>query len=50
MALDLLDDVFCLYLALKTAQGILKGFAFLNSNFCHGKYTSKPAQLGLLPE
>src|SRR5215469_3999823 len=34
MALDLLDNVLCLDLALKPAQCILKGFAFLNSNLC----------------
>jgi hypothetical protein len=43
MTLNFLDDVFCLHLSLKTAQGILKGFAFLDSNLCQGEYTSKPA-------
>ncbi len=43
MALHFLDDVFSLHLALKTAQSILKGFAFLNSNFCQWGYTSEPA-------
>jgi hypothetical protein len=36
VALDLLDNVFGLNLALEPAQGILKGFAFLNSNLCQG--------------
>jgi len=44
MALDFLDDVFSLHLAFETAQGILKGFAFLNSNFCQRGYTSKQAK------
>jgi hypothetical protein len=35
MALNFLDDVFSLHLALEAAQGILKGFAFLNTNFGH---------------
>jgi len=37
VAFDLLDDVFGLHLALETAQSVLKGFAFLNSNFCQWK-------------
>jgi hypothetical protein len=36
VALNFLDNVFGLHLALETPQGILKGFAFLNSNLCHG--------------
>ena len=43
VALNFLDDVFGLNLALEAAQGILKGFAFLNSNFCQRGYTSKQA-------
>jgi hypothetical protein len=35
VALDLLDDVLRLHLALETAQGILKGLAFLHTNLCH---------------
>jgi hypothetical protein len=46
VTLDFLDDVFGLHLALKAPQGILKGFAFLNSNLCQEKYTSKQSQLG----
>lgn len=34
MALDLLDNVLCLHLSFETAQGILKGLAFLNTNLC----------------
>ena len=34
VTLDFLDNVFGLHLALKTPQGILKGFALLNSNLC----------------
>jgi uncharacterized protein (DUF697 family) len=43
VTLDFLDDVFGLHLALETAQSILKGFAFLYTNFCQVEYTSKPA-------
>jgi hypothetical protein len=50
VTLDLLDNVFGLHLALETAQRILKGFAFLHSNFCHWKNTSKRAQLAVLTE
>jgi hypothetical protein len=35
VALDLLDNVLCLHFALETAQGILKGLAFLHTNLCH---------------
>jgi len=38
MTLYFLDDVFGLHLALETAQSILKGFAFLNSNLCQEKH------------
>ena len=47
---NFLDDVFGLHLALKAPQGILKGFAFLYSNLCQEKYTSKQSQSGYLPE
>src|SRR6202041_2139121 len=50
VALNFLDDVFSLNLALKAAQCILKGFAFLNSNFCQWKNTSKHAPIRQLPE
>ena len=46
VTLDFLDDVFGLHLALKAPQGILKGFAFLYSNLCQEKYTSKHSQSG----
>ncbi len=36
-----LDDVFGLHFAFEAAQGIFKGFAFLYSNLCHERYTSK---------
>src|SRR6202020_771855 len=48
VTLDFLDNVFGLHLALKTPQGILKGFAFLYSNLCQEKYTSKQSQSGYL--
>jgi hypothetical protein len=46
VTLDFLDNVFGLHLALKAPQGILKGFAFLYSNLCQEKYTSKRSQSG----
>jgi hypothetical protein len=46
VALDFLDNVFGLHLALKAPQGILKGFAFLYSNLCQEKYTSNQSQSG----
>jgi hypothetical protein len=49
VTLDFLDDVFGLHLALETAQSILKGFAFLNTNFCQVKYTSNPARMAQVP-
>jgi hypothetical protein len=48
VALYFLDNVFGLHLALKAPQGILKGFAFLYSNLCQEKYTSKQSQNGML--
>ena len=50
VTLDFLDNVFGLHLALKASQGILKGFAFLYSNLCQEKYTSKQSQSGYLLE
>jgi hypothetical protein len=49
MALNFLDDVFSLHLAFETAQSILKGFAFLYTNFCQVKYTSNPARMAQVP-
>ena len=46
--LDFLDNVFGLHLTLETTQGILKGFAFLYSNLCQEKYTSKRSRIGIL--
>jgi hypothetical protein len=48
VTLDFLDNVFSLHLALEAPQGILKGFAFLYSNLCQEKYTSKQSQSGYL--
>jgi hypothetical protein len=48
VTLDFLDDVFSLHFTLEATQGILKGFAFLNSNLCQKKYTSKQSQSGML--
>jgi hypothetical protein len=47
MTLDFLDNVFSLHFALEAPQGILKGFAFLYSNLCQEKYTSKPIPIGI---
>ena len=44
VTLYFLDNVFLLHLALETAQGIFKGFAFLNSNLCQWRYTSLPSR------
>jgi hypothetical protein len=46
VTLDFLDNVFSLHFALEATQGILKGFAFLYSNLCQEKYTSKQSQSG----
>ena len=46
VTLDFLDNVFRLHFALEATQSILKGFAFLYSNLCQEKYTSKPSQSG----
>ena len=46
VTLDFLDNVFGLHLALKAAQSIFKGFAFLYSNLCQEKYTSKQSRIG----
>ena len=46
VTLDFLDDVFRLHFALKASQCVLKGFAFLYSNLCQEKYTSKHSQSG----
>ena len=48
VTLNFLDNVFRLYFALKSAQSILKGFAFLYSNLCQEKYTSKRSRNGML--
>ena len=46
VTLDFLDNVFGLHFALKAPQSIFKGFAFLYSNLCQEKYTSKRSQIG----
>jgi hypothetical protein len=48
MLLDFLDDVFLLYLAFETSQGILQGFTFLDDDFCHVKFTPNPVRIGFL--
>jgi hypothetical protein len=50
VTLDFLDDVFRLHFALEAPQCVLKGFAFLYSNLCQEKYTSKQSQSGYSPE
>ena len=46
VTLDFLDNVFRLHFALEASQCVLKGFAFLYSNLCQEKYTSKQSQSG----
>jgi len=48
MTLHFLDDVFRLNLALEAPQCVFERLAFLHSNLCQGKYTSKSSQLGRL--
>ena len=48
MAFDFLDNVFLLHLTLKATERIFKGFAFLHSNLCQLKYTSKSSQRGCI--
>jgi hypothetical protein len=48
MLLDFLDDVFLLHLALETAQSVLQGFAFLDDDFSHVKFTPNPVRIGNL--
>ncbi len=50
VTLDFLDNVFRLHLTLKASQCVLKGFAFLYSNLCQEKYTSKHSQSGFISE
>ena len=44
--LNLLNNVFLLYLALEPAQGILKGLALLDSDLCQTDYTPKLVPFG----
>ena len=44
VALNLLDYVLLLHLALEPAQCILKGLALLQSHFCQSNYTPKLVQ------
>jgi hypothetical protein len=43
VALDLLDDVFLLHLALEPAQSILEAFALLKSYFCQTDTPPNPS-------
>jgi len=47
VALDLLDDVFLLHLALESPQCILEGFALLKSDLSQTNYTPKLVPFGL---
>jgi hypothetical protein len=47
MLLDFLDDVFLLYLALETPQGIFQGFTLLDDDFSHF-LNSPPIRFGLV--
>jgi hypothetical protein len=46
VALDLLDDVFLLHLALEATQRILEGLALLEPYFCQLNYTPKLVPFG----
>ena len=43
VALDLLDNVFLLHLALETAQSVLEGFTLLKSYFCQTDTPPNPS-------
>jgi hypothetical protein len=43
VALDLLDNVFLLHLALETAQSVLEGLALLKSYFCQTDTPPNPS-------
>lgn len=45
VALDFLDDVFLLHLALEAAKSILEGLTLLQTNFCQCKNTPLPGPL-----
>ncbi len=44
VALNLLDNVFLLYLALKAAQSVLEGLALLKPNFCQTYTPPNPSR------
>jgi hypothetical protein len=44
VALDLLDNVFLLHLALEAAQSVLKGFPLLKSYFCQTDTPPNPSR------
>ena len=46
VTLHFLDDVFGLDLALEAAQRVFQRLAFLHTNLCQVKYTSKSSQVG----
>ena len=43
VALNLLDNVFLLHLALETSQSVLEGFSLLKSNFCQTDTPPNPS-------
>jgi hypothetical protein len=43
VALDLLDNVFLLHLALEAAQSVLEGFPLLKSHFCQTDTPPNPS-------
>ncbi len=43
VALDLLDNVFLLHLALEAAESVLEGFTLLKSNFCQTDTPPNPS-------
>ena len=46
VALDLLDDVFLLHLALKASQSVLEGFSLLKPYFCQTDTPPNPSPFG----
>jgi len=44
VALDLLDNVFLLHLALETTQSVLEGFTLLKPNFCQTDTPPDPSR------
>jgi len=46
--LDLFDDVFLLYFAFETAQGVFQRLTFLNADFSHLDFTILPMHVAMI--